>query len=102
MEQFNFDIANRDGICVMLLDQLGSGLLGLLAVSSTRQIASETIKRMLDFVSRISSVKNVEYGRNELEGSSDVITLKDVLSTFAGFARKGLRKHAKQRAIRHY
>ena len=64
LEQFNFDIANRDGICVMLLDQLGSGLLGLLAVSASRQQANETIKRMLDFISKISSVKNVDYGRN--------------------------------------
>lgn len=48
----------------MLLDQLGSGLLGLLAVSSSRQAANETIKRMLDFISKISSVKNVDYGRN--------------------------------------
>ena len=102
MENFNFDIANKDGICVMLLDQLGSGLLGLLSVSSSRQQANEAIKRMLDFISRVSSVKTVDYGRNELQGSSDVITLKDVLSTFAGFARKGFRKNAKQRAVRHY
>ena len=57
---------------------------------------------MLDFISRISAVKNVDYGKNELAGSSDVITLKDVLSTFAGFARRGMRKNAKQRAIRQY
>ena len=31
-----------------------------------------------------------------------MITLKDVLSTFAGFARKGMRKNAKQRAIKQY
>lgn len=57
---------------------------------------------MLDFISRVSSVKNVEYGKSELEGSSDVTTLKDVLSTFAGFARKGARKNAKQKAIRQF
>jgi hypothetical protein len=95
LEQFNFDVANREGICVMLLDQLGSGLLGLLAVSPTRKEALETIKRMLDFISKITAVKNVDYGRSDLSGSSDVVTLKDVLSTFAGFARRGLRKNAK-------
>ena len=60
------------------------------------------IKKMLDFISRVSSVKTVEYGKSEFTGSSDVITLKDVLSTFAGFARRGVRKGAKQRAIRHF
>ncbi len=66
LEQFNFDIGNREGMCVMLLDQLASGLLGLLAVSPSRNQASELVKRMLDFITRISEVKNVEYGRSEL------------------------------------
>ena len=87
---------------MLLLDQLGSGMLGLLAVSSSRQEANEKVKKMLDFISKISSVKSVDYGRSELEGSSDVATLKDVSSAFAGFARRGLRKNAKQRAIRQY
>jgi hypothetical protein len=33
MEQFNFDIGNREGVCILLLDQMASGLLGLLAVA---------------------------------------------------------------------
>lgn len=85
-----------------MLDQLASGLLGLLTCSPSRNEAFEVTKRMLDFISRISAVKNVEYGKSELDGSSDVTTLKDVLSTFAGFARKGARKNAKQKAIRHF
>lgn len=102
LEQFNFDIGNREGICVLLLDQLASGLLGLLTCFPNRNEAFEVTKRMLDFISRVSSVKNVEYGKSELEGSSDVTTLKDVLSTFAGFARKGTRKNAKQKAIKQF
>jgi hypothetical protein len=102
MEQFNFDVGNREGVCVLLLDQMASGLLGLLAVSPTRTQASLSVRKMLDFITKVSSVKNVEYGKTELEGSSDVTTLKDVLSVFAGFARKGARKNAKQKAIRHH
>lgn len=81
---------------------MASGLLGLLSVSASREISFQSIKRMLDFISRVSSVKNVEYGKTELSGSSDVTTLKDVLSVFAGYARKGARKNAKQKAIRHF
>jgi hypothetical protein len=57
---------------------------------------------MLDFVSKISSVKNVDYGRTEQGGSSDTITLKDVHSIFTGLLRKGVRKNAKQRAIKEH
>ncbi len=102
MEQFNFDIGNREGVCILLLDQMVSGLLGLLAVAENKQAASENIRKILEFISKISSVKNVEYGRTELDGSSDVTTLKDVLSAFSGFARRLGRKNAKQRAIRQY
>jgi len=57
---------------------------------------------MLDFVSKVSSVKSVDYGRTEQGGSSDTITLKDVHSIFTGFMRKGMRKNAKQRAVREH
>ncbi len=102
LEQFNFDIGNREGTCVLLLDQLASGLLGLMTVYPSRTQALEQMKRMLDFITRISVVKNVEYGKSEFHGSSDVTTLKDVLSTFTGVARKGARKNAKQRAIKQF
>lgn len=36
MEQFNFDIGNREGVCILLLDQMASGLLGLLAVAENK------------------------------------------------------------------
>lgn len=36
LEQFNFDIGNREGVCVTLLDQLASGVLGLLSVADSR------------------------------------------------------------------
>jgi len=36
MEKFNFDIANKEGVCVLLLDQLTSGVMGLLSVSQNK------------------------------------------------------------------
>lgn len=36
MEKFNFDVGNKEGVCVLLLDQLTSGVLGLLSVSQNK------------------------------------------------------------------
>lgn len=36
LQQFNFDIGNKEGICVILLDQMASGVIGLLAVSDSK------------------------------------------------------------------
>ena len=102
LEQFNFDMGNHQGVCVTLLDQLTSGGLGLLSVAPSREQATEIVKKMLDFISRVSNVKNVDYGRSDLDASSDSVGLKDVLSVFTGFVRKGARRGAKQRAIRHH
>ncbi len=55
---------------------------------------------MLDFISKISAVKSVDYGRSELGSSSDGVSLKDVQSLFTGIVRKGFRKDAKARAIK--
>jgi hypothetical protein len=55
---------------------------------------------MLDFICKISAVRSVEYGRSDLGGSSDGVTLKEVQSVFTGIVRKGVRKDAKARAIK--
>lgn len=48
----------------MLLDQMTSGIIGLLSVAESRDQTTERLKKMLDFISKISSVKNVDYGRS--------------------------------------
>lgn len=53
---------------------------------------------MLDFISKISAVKSVDYGR--ADGGSEGVSLKDVQSVFTGFVRKGVRKEAKARALK--
>ena len=65
LEQLNFDVGNKEGVCVTLLDQLASGVIGLLSVAESREKATERLKRMLDFISKISAVKSVEYGRSD-------------------------------------
>lgn len=64
LEQFNFDVGNKEGVCVTLLDQLASGVIGLLAVAESKDKAIERLKKMLDFISKISSVRSVDYGRS--------------------------------------
>lgn len=64
LEQFNFDVGNKEGVCVTLLDQLASGVIGLLAVAENKDKAIERLKKMLDFISKISSVRSVDYGRS--------------------------------------
>ncbi len=59
LQQFNFDVANKEGVCVTLLDQLASGVIGLLAVAENREKVVQRLKKMLDFISKISVVKNV-------------------------------------------
>lgn len=86
----------------MLLDQMTSGIIGLLSVAESRDQTTERLKKMLDFISKISSVKNVDYGRSQLESSADGVSLKDVLSVFTGMVRKGIRHNAKQKAIKKY
>lgn len=93
-------MANKEGVCVTLLDQLASGVIGLLAVAENREKVVERLKKMLDFISKISVVKNVEYGKSELGSSNDGISLKDVQSLFTGMVRKGVRKDAKARAVK--
>lgn len=53
---------------------------------------------MLDFISKISAVKSVEYGRSD--GGCEGVSLKDVQSLFTGIVRKGARKDAKARAVK--
>jgi hypothetical protein len=36
IEEFNFDIAQKSGVCMMLFDELASGEMGLMAVSENR------------------------------------------------------------------
>jgi hypothetical protein len=91
-------VGNKEGVCVTLLDQLASGVLGLLSVAENRERATERLKRMLDFISKISAVKSVEYGRSD--GGSEGVSLKDVQSLFTGIVRKGARKDAKARAVK--
>jgi hypothetical protein len=33
LENVNYDIQNKEGICILLVDQLSSGVLGLLAIN---------------------------------------------------------------------
>ena len=49
----------------MLLDQLTSGTMSMMAVSPTPFEGIALLKRMMEFIVRISAVKNVDYGRTD-------------------------------------
>lgn len=51
---------------MMLFDELTSGELGLMAVSENKEDGVEKLKRVLEFIARITQLKNVSYGRSEL------------------------------------
>ena len=60
------------------------------------------MKRVIEFIVRLSSVKNVDYGHTDCEPATDRITIKDMLSLFISLLRKDERKNAKQKAIREH
>ena len=86
----------------MLLDQLTSGTMSMMAVSGIQFQAVSLLKRVVQFIVRLSAVKNVDYGRTDTEPSTDRISIKDVLSLFISIVRKDERVDAKKKAIRHH
>jgi hypothetical protein len=82
IEEFNFDIAQKNGVCMMLFDELASGEMGLMAVSENREESVEKLKKVLEFIARITQVKNVSYGKSELEPSTDALLITDIISRF--------------------
>ena len=102
LEQFNFDIAKKEGLCIMLLDQLTSGVMSLMSVSVEELESIQLMKKVIEFMVKLSAVKNVEYGHTDCEPATDRINIKDVLSLFISLLRKDERKNAKQKAIREH
>lgn len=88
VERFNFDIGNKEGLCIMLLDALTSGTMSLMAVSRDIHEAITLTRSVLDFIVKMSDVKNVTYGKTDCEPSSDRILLKDMMNLFLTMARK--------------
>ena len=86
----------------MLLDQLTSGTMSMMAVSGVPFQSITLLKRVVEFIVRLSEVKNVNYGRTDSEPSTDRILIKDVLSLFISLVRKDERSDAKKKAIRQY
>ena len=60
------------------------------------------MKRVIEFIIRLTEIKNVDYGHTDCEPASDKISIKDMLSLFLSLVRKDERKNAKQKAIKEY
>ena len=88
IERFNFDVGNKEGLCIMLLDALTSGTMSMMAVSKNDQEAITLLKNVLDFIVKMSDVKNVTYGKTDCEPSTDRILLKDMMNLFLTMVRK--------------
>ena len=73
-----------------------------MSVSSEEFESIQSMKRVIEFIVRLSSVKNVDYGHTDCEPATDRITIKDMLSLFISLLRKDERKNAKQKAIREH
>ena len=76
--------------------------MSLMSVSSEEFESIQSMKRVIEFIVRLSSVKNVDYGHTDCEPATDRITIKDMLSLFISLLRKDERKNAKQKAIREH
>jgi hypothetical protein len=100
MERFYFDIGNKEGVCILLLDELTSGTISLMTVGTGEHETVNQIKSVLEFVARVSVLKNVDYGRNENEPSTDKILFKDMLNLFMSMVRKDQRAGSKARALK--
>jgi len=54
-----------------------------MAVSETRDEGIEKLKKVLEFIARITNLKSISlYGKSELEPSTDAIQVTDVISKF--------------------
>ena len=51
---------------------------------------------------RITQVKNVTYGKSELEPSTDAVLITDIISRFLTLERKEKRKDAKKKALQQF
>ena len=56
----------------------------------------------MEFIVRITDVKNVAYGSSDLEPSTDRASVKDMLSLFTDILRKKDRVDAKSKAIKKF
>jgi hypothetical protein len=73
-----------------------------MAVGSGEQETLTQIKNVLEFMARISVLKNVNYGRNECEPSTDKILFKDMLNLFMTMVRKDQRIGSKAKALKEF
>lgn len=72
----------------MLLDSLTSGTMSMMAVTKYEHQAILLLKNVLEFIVKMSDVKNVTYGKTDSEPSTDRILIKDMLNLFMTMVRK--------------
>jgi hypothetical protein len=53
-------------------------------------------------VARITQVKNVSYGKSDLEPATDALYLTDIMSKFLTLERKEKKKDARKKAIEQF
>jgi hypothetical protein len=72
----------------MLLDALTSGTMSMMAVSRSDYETVNLLKNVLDFIVKLSDIKNVTYGKTDCEPSTDRILIKDMMNLFLTMVRK--------------
>ena len=76
--------------------------MSLMSVSNEELESIQSMKKVIEFIARLSSIRNVDYGHTDCEPATDRITIKDMMSLFTSLLRKDERKNAKQKAIREH
>jgi hypothetical protein len=69
--------------------------MSMMAVSRNDQEAINLLKNVLDFIVRMSDVRNVTYGKTDSEPSTDRILVKDMLNLFLSMVRRDEKSNAK-------
>lgn len=60
------------------------------------------LKNILEFIVKMSEVKNVCYGKTDSQPSTDRILIKDMLNLFLTMVRKEDKTNAKAKAVKQF
>ena len=98
-----YDFERKEGTCMLLVDILTSGVLGLLSIYKSEEEINDSMHRALDFIhSQCKQNKTVNFGTNILKPRCDRMPLQDVLSIFSRLKQRKQREQNKINASRQY
>lgn len=71
LEGISYDLQEKKGICMLLVDQLSSGVLGLLSIHRDFEENVDELYRAVSFVSKQAKTPVLKYGTSDSSSRSD-------------------------------